>query len=383
MRTALLLLVAACGATSSPLASLTPTPIERVSARAEIAVVSVGGITVVFDAAGATVLDDGATVGHIGAPTQQGRALHWTAANVIVGPDGERWIVGLAGEALWRVTSDAQVEHVTQRLGLQGARVLAFDSAGSATIYGLSNGFSSTRDGVHLVHVPGRAAADVAAARDRFAIRRADKIDLVDFSASSHAVVRIADASSMAFIDATTEQAHLLVGTDAGVYLEVQGALRRIAGTAPTQLGAAGPRGWFVADGRVSVVERGSLSRVVGVPSGARVFGAPEGDLWITGSGAPVTTRFEFATSRHDAWTARIRPITMARCRPCHESGGSGGLDLTASTTWRRHEERLRSVLEGGTMPPRGHLLPDSERAELLRWLASADSADPAGNAAD
>lgn len=74
------------------------------------------------------------------------------------------------------------------------------------------------------------------------------------------------------------------------------------------------------------------------------------------------------------SYRTEVAPLFKQYCVKCHSPDGSAGdeHDFTRLEVLNAQRRRVKAVLEGSAMPPRGLPQPaDSERALMIRWACS------------
>src|SRR3954471_23671532 len=117
----------------------------QVAVRDVVAVEEIGDATIVLDAGHAYVLRGGAIASVSEAPHG------FRGGGTIAAPDGDgRWAVGFDREGqLWRITIGGELEAVSDRFKLAGARIDAIAGAGAVSAFALADGLAVS-DGIRL-----------------------------------------------------------------------------------------------------------------------------------------------------------------------------------------------------------------------------------------
>jgi hypothetical protein len=369
--------LAACGGgrhpgTAGPV--VTPTPNAELAVGSDVGLVMLDGVGYAFDPRHVSVLRGAQVIARANAP---GRP--WTAAVALPGPDGARWAVGLAGGALWRVTSTGELEPIGARLGIGDARVLSVDASGTGFAIGLAGGVAFSRDGVHLERFSGGDVTHVAIASARVAVGRADSIEVFDLEHSVRVVYAVDGPSAVAFVGASGpsgpsgpsgDDARLVVMAGGTAYAEDGGSLRRIAVPGRVrELAVSGPRIWLVVGGALfSLDQRALVEAIPTLPPGAFIHRASAGDVWVSQAGRSI--RYSLAArSNATDWQAVVAPVFQRACSKCHLPGGAADLDLSTPTQWAAHADAIHHMVDTEAMPPAGAPISAADRATLQHWL--------------
>jgi hypothetical protein len=354
--------LAACGGgrhpgTAGPVVA--PTPNAELAVGSEVGLVVLDGVGYAFDPQHVSVLRGAQVIARANAP---GRP--WTAAVGLAGPDGARWAVGLAGGALWRVTSTGELEPIGARLGIGDVRVLSVDATGTGFAIGLAGGVAFSRDGVHVERFSGGDVTHVAIASARVAVGRADSIEVFEF----------ADASRRSGLSGPSgpsgDDARLVVMAGDTAYAEDGGSLRRIPVPGRVrELAVSGPRIWLVVDGGLFSLDQRVLVEAIPIlPPGALIHRASAGDVWVSQAGRSI--RYSLgARSNATDWQAVVAPVFQRACSKCHLPDGQADLDLSTPIQWAAHADAIHHMLDTQAMPPAGAPISDADRVTLQRWL--------------
>ncbi len=323
-----------------------------------------GDATYAFERSAVSVVRGAKIVAHFDAP-----GAPWQDAATIDAPDGEgRWVVGLAGGTLWRI-GPGGLEEVNERLGIADAKVLAIDAAGATSIISFAGGVIVSTTGSHVMRFSGPEAHVVAAARDRVAFGGGSAIDIYDLANNVRVSYPIAAATSLGFLDATTDHAALVAVVDGVVYVERQGRLENARAPTASHVAVSGSRLWVLADGRVYARDpRGMVA--IDAQGGSQIFGSKTGGVWVA-QAANRATRYTLDAPTDDpAWHRTVEPVFQRVCAGCHLPDGDADLDLSTPAAWKfRRGEITRRVLEVRTMPPAGTEITDADRQALASWL--------------
>lgn len=376
-------LLAACGQASIPLTSKAPMVSMTLPASAQVGVVSVDGRTYAFDSGAVTIMQGTSTIARVPAPLVDGNATEWTSPTSLRGPDGQQWVVGIAGGLLWRVTSSGDLERAGRRLGIGDSEVLAVDGTAMGFAISFSGGIAVSQDGVGVTTFKGADAKLVALARDRIAIGRRDAVEVLALARHERIRYAIPGASSIRFTDAMSARPNLVVAARGRVYVEAPHGLQRVADDA-LRISVAGPRVWISRhDGNlVFDVYSHKLERLT-VPPGTLYAGPSPDEMWV--AGASTLVRYSLGGLEPARWNDLVAPIFVRVCANCHRTGGSANLDLSTWHAWQVHAADISHVLATGQMPPERNDLSEDDRSRLMRWLHgermpadSAGTADPA-----
>jgi hypothetical protein len=337
--------------------------LEQFAVGSDVALVVEGGLGYAFEPQQVSVLRGAQVVGRAVAPGQP-----WTAAAALTGPDGERWVVGVAADALWRVTSTGDLEPAGPRLGIGSARVLSV--AGSATGFalGLAGGVAFSRDGVHVERYAGGDVTQVAIASARVAIGRAGSLEVFDLEHRTRVVYPVRGLTAVAFAG---DRAALIATAGGAAYAEDGGVLRRIS--APDDVGelaVSGARIWLAVSGALYALDGASLQRVAALPGGARIHAAGARDVWVSQAGQSLRYSLDAQASATD-WRAAVGPVFKRACEKCHLPDGAADLDLSTPTRWTTHAAAIHHMVATHAMPPPDAAvspLSEDDRQLLLRW---------------
>jgi mono/diheme cytochrome c family protein len=370
MRRLGLLVLAACGGSAGITGTATPSSTSKLPLGCEVDVVTSGRLVFVFDHDKASIVRAGEVVGRADPPIRNGVPTRWEAATALEGPDGQRWVVGLAGGSLWRVTSSGDLEPIGDRLGIGSTRVLSVDGAGPTFAIGLVGGVAVSHDGFHLMRfATGGDVPFVAAAADRVAVGTASAVDVFDLAHGSRIHYATDGLSSVAFLDATTDHPRLVVTASNATYIEDAGQLRRV--TTPSRVlrtVVSGSRVWMLGRAQLfSLEHRDSVRIDAPVHDGDRIFSGGSGGVWLANA-TLVRYAFENAAERA-TWQAEVAPVFQRTCSKCHLAGGAAELDLSTAAAWREHAADIREAIETRSMPPPETAISDPDREALERWL--------------
>lgn len=365
MKRLALLALAACGDVKIS-ATMKPSSTGQLAADCDVALVPHGPLVFAFDREKASILRGEQIVRRADPPP----SAHWDAATALLGPDGQRWIVGLAGDALWRVTSSGELEPLADRLGLGGTRVLAIDAVGSTFAIGLAGGVAISRDGAHVMRFAGEDVPFVAAANGRVALGRPRSVEIYDLDHGTRSSYAVKDVSAVGFLDAASAIPRLIVTSGEAVYVEQAGTLHRVPMPAVRQMAISGGRAWLLGRSQLLTFDGTKPARVdVEVPDGAHVFPGGVGGVWLTGAHQLQRLVLDAGTRRTD-WSAHVAPVFKRVCSDCHEADGEAELDLSTPDAWLLHSDEIRDALATHAMPPPGSELTDADRHALEQWLA-------------
>ncbi|MCX5743410.1 MAG: hypothetical protein NT062_13030, partial [Proteobacteria bacterium] len=292
-----------------------------------VAVVELGDATFAFTRDVVAIVRDGKIVAKVDAPTVDGHAAVWQAGVAIGAPDGEAWVVGIAGGALWRITPSGGVEDVDARLGVADAQVRAIASAGATSVIGLGDGAVVTTGG-HVMRFTGEPASVVAAARDHVAIASRRAIVVFDLAHRTQVRYAISGATGVGFLE-EEGPSPTLVAIAGGVVYQADGTrLVRVAAPAARRLVASGARLWLLAgDQLLAKDHHGAVVAVAAEARQAAIFPSRTTGVWLARATAPVV-RYTLDAPRADpAWQAAVAPIVARVCARCHLPGGDADLD--------------------------------------------------------
>lgn len=366
------LAAAACSPRAPAETRATVTSTQVVRASATIAVAAHDDTVYVFTPERAEVVARGTTVAR--APAPSGGTFVDAAA--IPGPDGERWVVAIAAGRAWRVAPTGELEELGARLGLGDARVLAIASDDRGFAIGLADGLAVSRDGRHVSRFTGDPATRVAIAGDLVAAIDGERVALRDLAAGTQVVFHVPGLQRLGFLAGAEPHPRLVATTARDVYLLERGTLRRQATPRHlSDLAIARDRVWLLADGRLHVLDHHTLAAADPDITGARIFAAPDGDVWLA-RGAELT-RYDTSTRvDQQDWQARVAPVFERACAKCHRPGGEADFDLSTPAAWGAARATVRRVLDSRDMPPAGSPpLDAADRAALEAWLSGAAAA--------
>lgn len=324
-----------------------------------------------------------ATVMRGGIVTAKAEAHHpWIGGAVIAAPDGDgRWVIALDDQgALWRVTIAGELEAVADRLGLDGAHVLAIGGAGTTFAAELPDAIAYTTDGLHLTRVAAAPARAFSVARGQLARSIAatatvpahvERWDLAHGTMQTYAL----DASQLAFLDADTDHPRLVAADRAGVRVYVEtdrqlepyatpGAIRTIA--------ARGDHLWVTTNDELWLFDKGKLLATRRDDRDVTLLAASAtGDAWLGTKRGLV--RYSLGAAGDDPrWQDEVAPVFQRTCAHCHLPGGEAGIDLSTAASWTTARAEIsRRVLVTRTMPPAGTDMNDADRASLAQWLGA------------
>lgn len=358
--------LAACGGGRHPGSAgpvVTPISSAELAVGSEVGLVMLEGVGYAFDRERVAVLRGAQVIARANAPDPP-----WTAAVALAGPDGVRWAVGLAGGALWRVTSTGELEPIGARLGIGDARVLSVDAAGTGFAIGLAGGVAFSRDGVHLERFSGGDVTHVAIASARVAVGRADSIEVFDLEHSTRVVYPVDRPSAVAFAG---DDARLVVMAGDTVYAEDQGGLRRIPVPGQVrELAVSGPRIWLVVDGGLFSLDAGALVEAIpALAKGTFIHRASASDVWVSHAGRSIRYSLDARGNATD-WQAVVAPVFQRACSKCHMPDGQADLDLSTPAQWSAHADAIHHMVDTQAMPPAGAPMSDADRVTLQRWLS-------------
>jgi hypothetical protein len=350
-----------------------PTTLDELAAASEVGLVTLGGIGYAFDPQHVSVVRGTQVIARANAPDPP-----WMAAVALAGPDGERWVVGLSGGALWRVISTGELEPIGARLGIGDARVLAVDATGTGFAIGLAGGVAFSRDGVHLERFSGGDVTHVAIASARVAVGRADSLEVFDLEHGTRVVYPVERPSAVAFVDPSGADARLVVTAGGTAYAEASGeahgearrALRRIPAPGPVrELAVSGPRIWLIArDALFSLDQRGLVERIPILSPVAHIHRASASDVWVSQAGRSIRYSLDAQPGAAD-WQAVMAPVFQRACSKCHLPDGPADLDLSTAARWAAHAATIHHMVDTRAMPPAGAPISEADRATLQRWL--------------
>jgi mono/diheme cytochrome c family protein len=352
--------VVACSGTSysEPIAG---PALDQLAVGSDVALIHEGGLGYAFEPRQVSVLRGTQVVGRAVAPGQP-----WTAATSLAGPDGERWVVGLAAGALWRVTSTGDLEPIGPRLGIGDARVLALAGSATGFVLGLAGGVAFARDGVHLERYAGGDVTQVAIASARVAIGRAGSLEVFDLEHRTRVVYPISQLTAVAFAGD-----RLVAVAGGAAYAEDGGVLRRVS--APDDVGelaVSGSRIWLAVSGSLYALDGASLQRVAALPGSARIHAAGARDVWVSQAGQSLRYSLDAQASATD-WRAAVGPVFKRACAKCHLPDGAADLDLSTPSRWTTHAAAIHHMVATHAMPPPDAAvspLSEDDRQLLLRW---------------
>jgi mono/diheme cytochrome c family protein len=325
----------------------------------------------------------------------------WRAGATIAALDGEgAWAVGVDDSGrLYRITLAGDLEDITDRFRISGIRAVA--AGGTTTVFGLPDGVAVTGDGLHELRAELAGPEALAASKGRIALTGAQGVVVWDldrqraqtYPVHARAVALAGGRLAVAEADRVLVEEGHAADRSPGDRAAPAAADRSHADRSPadrgaartlhalplaaTQLAAAGSRLWILADG-LYALDGESLQRArVAVPAAARLFGAPNGDVFLAADGRVERISID-AAADDPAWRANVQPVFARVCAHCHLPGGDAGIDLSTAAAWRgEHAELVRRVLVTRTMPPAGTDLSPSDRDALARWLTSPSAAGP------
>lgn len=360
----LTLVVAACGSTPAADSTIAPISTATLPVSGQVNVVTAGELGYVFDANSVAIVRGTAIVARASTPR---KGTPWTAAAALRAPDGQRWVIGIADGALWRVTSAGEIEPASVRLGVTDARALSIDALGDSWVIGLTGGFAFSPDGTRVRRFAGADASQVAISTDRIAVASKGAVDVYDLAGGSRVTYRTA-FGTIAFLGAHTQRAPLVVRNGGAVYVERSGLLHRVP--APDKLreiAVAGTRLWMLGKTALFLLEGDALARAKLDVANAHIHPSANGDVWL--AQPKRVARYTLEVSALRAWEHEIAPVFARGCAKCHRADGEAQLDLSTAASWMNHREALQDVLIQGEMPPAGHALPEGDRRTLLNWL--------------
>ncbi|HET7501651.1 MAG TPA: cytochrome c [Kofleriaceae bacterium] len=356
----------ACGAAGHAGPVATAATGDPLAIDSEVGLVQLDRVGYAFEPGRVTVFRGAQVIARTGAPGKP-----WTAAVGLVGPDGARWAVGLAGGALWRVTSAGELESIGARLGIGDARVLAIDASARGFAIGLAGGVAISRDGMHVERFGGGDATCVALASTRAAIGHPGAIEVLDLAHGTRVVYPVDRPSAVAFVEPPGQDARLVALAGGTAYAEDRGVLRRIPAPGDVrELAVSGSRIWLVASGSLFALDPQALVEVApAIPPSAHIHPAGAHDLWISMPGQSVRYTLEPRSGARD-WQALVAPVFERACAKCHQPDGEADLDLSTPARWVERATAIHHMLDTHAMPPAGSPISDADRAALLDWLS-------------
>jgi hypothetical protein len=321
-----------------------------------------------------------ATVLRAGVITGKVEADHaWIDGAVIAAPDGDgRWVIALDDSGVpWRLTIAGEREQVADRLGLDGARVLAIGGAGTTFAAELSDGVAFTTDGLHLAKVTADPARAIAVARGQLAraiaatATRPAHVERWDLTRGTKQTYMM-PATQLAFLDGDTDHPRLVVSDGASVYVDQGAKLVPYAAPGPVRaIAAKGEHLWIAGADDLWLFDHGTLRATRRDDRAARLLAASTtGDAWLATQRGLV--RYSLGAGDDPRWQEQIAPVFQRVCAHCHLPGGQAGIDLSSAASWQSERAEIaRRVLVTRTMPPAGTELGDADRATLEQWLGA------------
>ena len=305
--------------------------------------------------------DQGAEVFAAGTPLSSDSTITaWKSATTIPAADGNgSWPVGLDAQGkLWHVRSSGALEPVSGRYGFENESIIDVAALGGAfTAFALPGGLAVS-DGQTVTRYDG-AAQGVAGGQGRAAWLQGDAVRRFD---PAHGVLEkwtLAGAKLLAMnpdgriAAATQTQLFYESGT-----LDLNLVYTAAPGATITALAAAGPRFWFVAGGRLGVLERGQVQRTAdaSTPADAKLYGSPSGDAWLL-QGGELHRMASAGNGDFALWQQTVLPIFSRVCASCHLPSGTAGVDLASYEKWKAKRALIQArVIEQkpSPMPPSG-----------------------------
>lgn len=332
----------------------------------------VGGVNAVVDAGDTSYLfgQKGVTLMTGGAP----RAVipdtsTWIAAAAIPSADGTgTWVVGLTDKGrLLRVRATMTLEDVGERWGLEKdaiKSVVAVDETRVA--FGLAGGFALA-DGKAVTRYEGPASGVVRGGGKRLAFLAGSGVRVVSVPALTAVDYPLPNA-----VDVAVDARGLVVTAADGLWVERAGNLVLRVEGAFGPLSVAGKTTWTTTGGELVTLSDTGLAKSSGaaLDPGVKLFGAPNGDLWLA---ATSLRRVSYGTASAALadWTATMQPIYAKVCSGCHAPGGTAGLDLSSYAGWVKNRTRIQqAVVVDKTMPPKSRTFSDEDRAAIAAWVA-------------
>lgn len=334
--------------------------------------VDVGGVSAVVDAGDTSYLfgQKGVTLMTGGAPRAQiPDTATWVAAAAIPSADGTgTWVVGLTDKGkLLRVRASMTLEDVGERWGLEKdvvKSVAALDETRVA--FGLAGGFALS-DGKTVTRYEGPASGVVRGGGKRLAFVGNGVVRVVSVPAMT-----ALDYPMPTAVDVAIDARGLVVTATDGLWVERGAALVLRVEGAFGPLSVAGKTTWTATGGELVTLSDVGLAKSTGaaLDPGAKLFGAPNGDLWIA---ATSLRRVSYGTASAALadWTSTMQPIYAKVCSGCHAPGGTAGLDLSSYAAWVKNRARIQqAVVVDKTMPPKSRSFSDEDRAAVGAWIA-------------
>lgn len=358
-----LLAAAACGG-SQGAAATSATAITTIDARCTIGVFSLDDVTFVFETESTSILRGMQLLQRVGAPGTS----KWTGAAKVRAPGGGVWMIGIADQRLWRVTSVGDLEEVNARLGLGDTRVLSVSERDGTTAIGLEDGLAIVREAGHIERLQGPASQLVVSTGTRVVAARPGSIEVFDLTRGRRDVFEIDGVTWLGLLhDGTTSR--FVVRTRDAVYIDEGSTLRGVP--TPSNLrdvASGGSRLWMLGTHDLFVFANGLLSRTpIAVPAQARLCTAGNDATWMSAAG--TSTLVAASDADDHGWFRSVAPIAERVCGECHRPGGVGELDLSLPASWDTHRTNLIDALVTRTMPPPSTTLSELEREQLLRYL--------------
>lgn len=333
------------------------------------AVTDLGDTTVLFGAHGATLIRGGAVQATIAGPTS------WRTAAAIPAADGTgTWAIGVSadGKVLRVRTSPASLEDVSDRWALGDAKVVSVALLEEKTVaFGYAGGVAIS-DGTQVTRFDGPATGEIAGGGGKLAF-----VDAKD------GTVHLASLSSLPALKQVSFQipraASVAVGADGlvvtspdGLWVQSDKGMTSKASGAFGALAAAGERTWGRSGAELVLVHAGNVATSQGakLPEGARLVGAPNGDVWVLDGGGARRLSGAAQSEVVADWEATMKPIYARVCATCHGPGGSAGKDLSTYAGWLAAKSAIQQrVVTDRSMPPSASALPDADRAAVAAWL--------------
>ncbi|HEY0252130.1 MAG TPA: hypothetical protein VGC41_11425, partial [Kofleriaceae bacterium] len=254
MRTAALLLVAACGGHAAPALNA-----AKVSSIADVhadQVISLGDVTYSLGPQLAIARGDNVSTfvtTDCGAPCP---ARVWTSAAAINALDGNgKWIVATRFDGtLWHVRLDGELDPIASRFGIDKEPVRAVAGAGSTVAVLTEHALLVTNDGRHVTRFPLETPFQhLAAAQDRVALANDRAIELWNLASAKRQSFHIEHAMP-AFLAADSKDNRLVATAPGAVWIERDAKLQPLDTSDITAAAVAGTRIWLEIGKRLYVV---------------------------------------------------------------------------------------------------------------------------------
>jgi hypothetical protein len=336
------------------------------------AVAEAAGVTAVFADVGATILSAGAVI------AVDRSEKDWVDAAAIPGADGSaRWIVGLSRNGrLYRLKDRSTFEEVSARYGLDAEPVRTFTPFGNGLVAFLLPRQVAIADGnrVDFYNAPGftnllagggYGVGLVGTDVYMFGLT-GDQVVHYSLPGLKHAALG-ADGR----LYASTARAIYVAAPERDLSLAYDSESRNIQ-----ELVATRDTVWFSEAGKLGVLANDHVLETDDRPIVADTKLSPTAtsDVWAISGG--TLRRFSRVVSTPDRtarWGSSIAPVFARVCAACHEPNGVSGIDLSTAEAWDAERAAIRErVVETRTMPPQGHDLSASDRAEIDAWSRSS-----------